>query len=342
MIDHLVCAIRKGLVWTAISMGCLTSLPARVSLSQDSVVVRNSSGAETLNRKGTIVEWKGSSLTLETAQRERTIDNDEILSFQTIWPASYREAQQAISVGKFEAAVERLVQAQKDETRPWAKRAIRAESIRVLAALGQWESAVDQFLLLVQDDPQTRFFYLCPIKWLGNASIAADRARALLTSRDPVQQLLGASWLVPGRDQAEAIQVLESLTADLDPRVQKLAETQLWRVRSMNLGSINDRQLEVWENKLAELPKNMRAGPWYLIAEVQMKRKQSESAIINWLRLPILYPDQYSLSASALYQSSLLLDNLDRKEEAQSLQNELRQKFGSTVWAKQLPPDPTR
>lgn len=329
---------RKGVIWAAVWV-CLSTLTTAVSLAQDSVVVRGS-GTETVNLKGTIVEWKGNSLTLETVQRERAFDNDDIVSFQTAWPASYQEAQQAIAAGQFESALEPLSQALKDETRPWAKRAIRTETIRVLSALDQWEPAVDQFLLIAQEDPQTQYFYLCPIKWLGNASISADRAKALMTSRDPVQQLLGASWSVPGRNQHEAIKVLESLTADLDSRVQKIATAQLWRARSMNLGSINDRQVEVWESKIAEMPEKLRAGPWYLIAEVQMKRKQSESAVINWLRLPILYPDQYSLSASALYQSSILLDNLGRGDEARTLRNELRQKFGSTVWAKQLPAEP--
>lgn len=332
----------KGLrvaVFVVAALGTLSDSDAQTT---DTVVVRTSTNNETINRRGTIVEWKGDSLTLEMQPGVREIDNEDIESFQTIWPPSYLEAQQEILRGQLEPALGKLLLAIKDETRPWAKRHIRAQLVRVMGALNQWEAAIEQFLLIYAEDQETQFFYLCPLRWLGNATIPASTSAALLKGREPVEQLLGASWSLPGREQEAGIKVLQQLSSDLDTRIQKMASTQLWRVRAMNLSSINDRQIEAWESKLRELPDQFRAGPWYLIAELQMKLKQSDSAIINWLRIPILYPDQYSLSASALHQSSLLLDNLGRTDESLSLKNELKKKFADTIWAKDLPANPSR
>jgi hypothetical protein len=43
------------------------------------------------------------------------------------------------------------------------------------------------------------------------------------------------------------------------------------------------------------------------------------------------------LAASALYQSSLVLENQQRLNEAESLRSELKQKYGQTIWAQQIP-----
>jgi tetratricopeptide (TPR) repeat protein len=325
------------ILWFALLVG--DPQPPVHAQALDTVVVRNSAGS-TLQRRGKIIEWKGSTLLLEMKPIDKKIDNRDIVSFQTLWPAAFQEAQQHILSGRFELAVGKLAQAIKDETRPWAKRHIRAELVRVLAALNQWEAAIDQFLVIIAEDPESQFYYLCPLKWLGNAAIVTAKAEALLKSGDPLEQLLGASWSLAGRNQESAAKLLEQLTSDIDVRIQKLATTQLWRLRAMNLSSINDRQIAVWESKLAEMPEKFRAGPWHLIAELQMKQKQTDSAIINWLRIPILYPDQYSLSASALHQSSLLLDNLGRAYESLSLKNELKQRFPDTIWGKQIPTNP--
>jgi tetratricopeptide (TPR) repeat protein len=310
--------------------------------TEDIVVVQRSEREPIIKRRGTILEWKGNSLTLGTQQRERQIPNEEIVEIQTTWPANYQAALESLSAGKHLQAGTQLVEALKEETRPWAKRAIRAELARVLLALGQNEPAIDQFLIILLEDPQTQYFYLCPLKWIGTASIQDQKALALLKSPDSIEQMMGASWLIPGRETENATKVLDRLTHDLDPRVQKYAAAQLWRLRGMNLSSINDRQLEVWEQKINEMPAQFRAGPRYFLAEVQMKRKQFDLAKINWMRIPILHPDRYDLAAAALYQTSLLLDNDRSAEESSTLRSELKQKYGDTTWAKQLPAEPER
>jgi len=135
-----------------------------------------------------------------------------------------------------------------------------------------------------------------------------------------------------GAEQQRATTILEGLTQDLDPRIQKLAAMQLWRIRALNLGTINQRQLEVWEQRIEELPIPLRAGPYYLLAEIQMKTGEVDGAAVNWMRIPILFPEQIGLSAAALYQTSVLLENNQQTETAQALRNELQRLFSQTVW----------
>jgi tetratricopeptide (TPR) repeat protein len=314
----------------------LLSLPYGAP-GEDTVFVQRSASDPVIQRRGTILEWKGNSLILSTPQREREISNDEITEIRTEWPPSYQSALDSVATGNHVQAANQLVQALKDETRPWARRIIRAELVRVLMALNQWETAIEHFLMILVEDPQTRYFYLLPLKWIGTTAISESTATALMKSRDPTEQLIGASWLIPSRQQNDATKVLEQLTHDLNPNVQKLATTQLWRLRGVNLSSVNDRQVEVWEQRIGELPSPLQAGPWYFLAEVQMKRQQFDVAVISWLRIPILHPDQYALAASALYQSSLVLENQQRLNEAESLRSELKQKYGQTIWAQQIP-----
>ncbi len=302
----------------------------------DHVIVLRSGTRETAKRVGTIVDWRGDALLLSTEQRERSIPNEEIVEIQTTWPKSYLEAKPLMASGQFQAASVQLSAALTEEQRPWAQHIVRADLVRVLSALDQHESAIQHFLMMVQDDPKSRFFPLCPLKWVSTTSLPPATVQDFLKSSHPVEQLIGASWSLPGSQQAEAIKVLEQLAVDLDPRIGRYATTQLWRVRAMNLSSINERQLQVWESRIQELPSAWRAGPYFLIAEFQMKLNQPDSATINWMRIPILHSDHPALSAAALFQASSLLQQQGRHDEAESLRNELKQKYLDTVWCKQL------
>ena len=155
-----------------------------------------------------------------------------------------------------------------------------------------------------------------------------------MKSNDPVRQLIGASWLLFGPQQQAAIQVLDELSRDIDANIKYLAIAQLWRTRNLK---VNARQIEVWEKLLGSMPKPIRAGPWLVLAEAQSRADQVDEAAINLLRIPILYPKQIGLSAAALYRAGHLLHNTSRKNEAQTIWNELRQKYPDSNWAQQAP-----
>lgn len=303
---------------------------------EDVVLVRRPGSDQVTKRRGTVVEWKGSSLSLQISEQVREIPNDDIVELQTYWPEDYQNGLASLQSHDYQTAIPLLSSAVDAESRPWAKRLIRADLIRAYTAVDRWENAVLQFLAIYREDPQTRFFGLCPLKWVATAMISPQLRTRLMDSSDPVEQLLGSSWALIGGEQQQASKILEQLTQDIDGRVQRLAAIQLWRLRAMNLNSINDRQLQVWETRIQELPLELQSGPYYLLAEIQMKKGQTDSAVTNWMRIPILYAEHPGLAAAALYQTSLLLQNNDQTEEAQSIRTELQQTYPQSVWMQLL------
>ncbi len=298
------------------------------------IVVRRKDSNETSRRKGMIQDWKGRSLTLSSNGRDREIDNDEIVEVQTRWLPDYAEGLKLLGQGKSKLAIPKLQSAISADPREWAKRTIRADLVRALLAVEDYGSAIEQFLVLVEDDPQTRFFHLCPLPWIATNHRLEQTANQLMKSNDPVRQLIGAGWSLAGGQQETAIRVLEQLSQNIDARIQQLAIMQLWRTRAL---TASPRQVAVWEKNLDSMEASLRPGPWLLIADCQSRLNQEPSAIINLMRIPILYPEQRHLAAVALYRAGRLLQNTGQTTEAQSVWNELRQKHAETVWATQAP-----
>ncbi len=304
----------------------------------DIVIVRRSDSSPPLRRSGTIVDWKSGSLTLSTgtSQREIEIEDDAIVDIETAWPAVYTTATEQIASGDFAGATTNLVAAISAERRPWAIRIIRADLVRVYSATGNHAAAIQQFLTLSDEDPQTRFFHLCPLQWISGNHNLADHATPLLSSSDPVRRLIGASWSLTGASSETATQVLDQLSHDIEPQIKHLAIAQLWRLRAMNLKTVNARLISVWETSIESMPAEIRAGPWFVIAETQLRMGESQSAIINFLRIPILYPASLDLSAAALYQAGQLLKNAGSQTESKTIWDELKQKFPQSIWAEQI------
>lgn len=329
------------LLWVAIVATLLSngSSSSFAHSQEDIVVTRRKNSQETVKRRGTIKEWKGFAITITTNVGEKEIENDAIVEVQTNWQPDYVAGLQSLESGDLTAAIKQFRAALKSERRTWAQRIIRADLVRAYQATENHLAAVEQFLAITGEDPQTRFFHLCPLPWLPSNAAMNQPAQQWMKSNDPVQRLIGASWLLTGREQESSVKVLDELSRDIDANIKYLAIAQLWRTRSL---SVNARQIEVWEKLISSMPKPIRAGPWLILSEAQSRADQVNEATINLLRIPILYPEQIGLSGAALYRAGHLLHNTGRTYESQTVWNELRQKHPGSIWAQQAPaPDAT-
>ena len=306
-------------------------VPAVATAQLDVVVTRRKDSEQTLKRKGTIIEWKGLSLTINSNGIEREIDNDQIIDIQTQWSNAYRTGLAELDSGNAQFAIVNFQEALKNESRPWAQRIIRAKLVDAFQLIEKHADAVGQFLEIVRDDPQTRFLYLAPLPWTGSSNTLDQSARQWIESRDTVSQLIGASWLLGGTHRDQAIKTLEELSRDIDPRIKSIAIAQLWRTRV----NVNAKQVEVWQGIAEQMPLDLRAGPYLVLANAQARVGSTELAIVNLMRIPILYSEQKTLSAAALYRSGSLLHNKGQTEQAQTLLNELITNYPQTIWAKQ-------
>lgn len=315
-----------------VSLLFLASMFPSVARAQlDVVVTRRKNSEQTLNRKGTIVQWKGMSLTISSDGIEREIDNDQIIEIQTNWSDEYRSGLAETNAGKTQIAIVKFQEALKIESRPWAQRIIRAKLVDTLQSIEKHASAVDQFLQIVREDPQTRFLHLAPLPWTGSSNSLDQFAVQWIESRDSVTQLIGASWLLGGTERDRGIKMLEELSNDIDPGIKNIAIAQLWRTRV----NVSAKQVKVWQDIVDRMPPELRAGPYLVLADAQARAGLTEMAIVNWMRIPILYPEQKTLSAAALYRSGSLLHNKGQTKQAQSLLNELVTHYPQTIWAQQ-------
>jgi tetratricopeptide (TPR) repeat protein len=297
----------------------------------DVVITRRKDSEQTLKRKGLIVQWKGLSLTINSNGIQREIDNDQIVEVQTKWSDAYRSGLAELKTGKTRIPIIQLEEALKNESRAWAQQIIRAKLVDAYQSIEKHGSAVKHFLQIVQEDPNSRFLHLAPLPWTGSGNSLDRSALQWIESPDSVTQLIGASWLLGGTERDKGIKMLEELSRDIDPRIKNPAIAQLWRTRV----NVNAKQIEVWQGIVDRMPRELRAGPYFVLAGAQSGAGQSEQAILNLMRIPILYPEQKTLSAAALYRSGSLLHNKGQTEQAQSLLNELMTYYPQTIWAQQ-------
>lgn len=297
----------------------------------DVIVTKRENGKETVKRRGEIVDWKGDSLTLRSNGRDREIKNQEIVEVQTAWTEEYVQGCQFYEQGNVAKAAELLQKAIQTDPRDWADRIARAKLIDIYLTLEQPAAAVEQFIQILADDRETRFFYQMPIPWFDSGQNLIQPARKWISTNDPVGKLLGASWLIESPDRDKAIKVLEELSGHADPTVKSFAIAQLWRIRP----NPSSKQVEVWKNLVNKMPRDLRAGPLSLLANGQMRAGQANEAMISLMKIRILYPKQKTLGAAALYRASLLLQNKGNTSQAKLMLSELVSQFPQSVWARQ-------
>lgn len=207
-----------------------------------------------------------------------------------------------------------------------------AKMVQCYLAKEDFGNAASHFLQIIDDDPQSRFRHLVPLVWTSSRPNKQQlkNADAWLESSDPMIALMGASWLLADQSNQKAKQKMERLAREFDPVVASLAEAQTWRLDNV---PPNEKRLAIRIKQVQSMPEQVRCGAWYLIAESQSKSKQENDAIVNYMRIPINDPQQGGLVAASLYQTAWLLKNTNRKQQSQALRNELKEKFGDTIWA---------
>ena len=324
----------RRLLWFSILFAfgvCVVSPAISSAQNPDVVILNRKDSDQTTKRTGEIVQWEGLSLTLRSNGRDREIDNDQIVSIETSWPDDYQKGINALAQGNATAAISLLGSALTNEDRLWAQHIIRSKLVIAYEAVDQSASAAKHFFEILKEDRNTRFLGLAPLNWTGSGTGLTQQSRTWIQSSDPTAKLVAASWLLSSPDREQAIATLEKLTQSIQPRIKHLAIAQLWRTRT----KANSKQIKVWVGLVQKMPSSLRAGPYFVIGESQSRAGETDKAVINYLKARILFPENQTLAAAALYRSATLLNNKGQTKEARSLLNELVANYPQTLWAKQ-------
>ncbi len=329
---------------------------ASLARAEDVVYVTGSDGRGTTRWTGEVLDYSGRELRMRLATgREKVFPVARVTGVSTERSADQQSADEAFAKADYRRAIERDRAALDPghESRDWVRRQILAQIVWCQQALGQWEQACESFLLLLARDPKTPLFDCIPLAWTAFEPTPAFEQKAknwLGKGETPAATLLGASHLLATANRPAALEALARLSNDRDVRIALLAQAQIWRTQ---IPTAKDEQLAAWRRALDKFPDALGAGPDFVVGSALASR-QAERAVTLLLRVPILYPNQRQLAASALLAAGQMLEKLERPKEAQTLYGELwltypdrpeaaeaRRRLGAARPAPWRPPLPT-
>lgn len=323
---HFRSTIWLGLVVTAIL--CATGTIA----AQDVVFLEKANGDGETKRKGEIVNWIGDRISVKGKAGLKEFDTERLIRIETAWHGGYEEGNRLLAQYRYNSSINQFNTALDSEPRPWMQNIVFAKLVQCYLAKEDFGNAASHFLEVIDDDPQSRFRHLAPLVWTSSRPTKQQlkKAEVWLESNEPMIALIGASWLLADKTKQKARQKMESLARDFDPVIASLAKAQTWRLDTV---PPDEKRMAIRIQQVQAMPEEVRCGAWYLIAESQSKSKRENDAIVNYMRIPINDPQQGGLAAASLYQTAWLLKNTNREKQSQALRNELKEKFGDTIWA---------
>lgn len=328
----------RGLTLVAQRLGCLALLlvpgTAPSLRGEDTVVLANAGeGRGQREVTGEVVEYTGRELILRRGNgKEERYPGQRVLDVRGVWNEAHAAAEQRIVEGRHGDALAMLQQALATEQRGWVRRRILARLVECYRETEQFDLAGDFFGLLLQSDPQTPYFDVVPLNWgqVRPGISVESKAAVWLQAKETPLRLLAGSWLLSTSRRAEATGVLRDLAAQADPRVAFLATAQLWRGELATAGAAD---VQSWRAVVERMPMELRAGPCFVLGTALARQNQADAAALYLLRVPILYPRHYRLSAEALWSAASLLEKQQQSREATTLYREITTRFAAAACA---------
>jgi hypothetical protein len=284
---------------------------------------------------GEVVDYKGKQLEIHVQGQVRTLSAEQVRRIEFAKHAEHVEADKRFAAHDFAEARSRYLKALQAEPRAWVRRMLAAQLVWCDRHLQQFDSAGARFLALVSDDPETPYFDALPLAWVAQPPTPALEGSALrwLTSEQPLGQLLGASHLLASRHRSKALEVLQTLRFDRDPRIAGPAKAQIWR---SEIATASSARVAEWQAELEKIPERLRGGGYYVIGTALARHQQNEDAALTLLRASVLYPQDRNLAARCLADAARLLDGLGKADEAARLQRELLTQYADTRDAEEV------
>ncbi|MBS0205407.1 MAG: hypothetical protein JSS49_21085 [Planctomycetes bacterium] len=301
--------------------------------AQDRVIIQQPGGSR-FPISGIVEDYTGRELKLivRSGEPPRRYPREEVVEVQTAYTSHHEKGRQLLARGQPVEARTELNQALKEEDRAWVRREILAQLVRCALWNGNYRSATPLFLSIVESDPETMHYGLAPLAWTDTSSESDVKleARSWMTDRSVVSQLIGASHLLFDRelnDQAET--VLRRLAREPNVKLQRLAQMQYWRVRSLN-GTATPGELARWETAVDELPEELRSGGYFVLGQTFRRQQAPERAAAALLWLPLVYDADRYLAARACYDAAELVESFGDQGQATNLYSEVAFRFGDT------------
>jgi len=316
-----------------------SSLAAEPVASEDVVhLLRGDRGRGRAQIRGQITDYSGTEIRVALPSgKELKYPATDVLRIETQRTPHQLAGDDALARRQFADALEQYAAAIKEggEKRIWVRREITAQMVWCNRHLDRWEQAGELFLALVKSDPNTPAWDAVPLAWAERSPTPnlIKQARAWLArDKSELAQLLGASHLL-STDPTAARPVLQRLAQSSDARISKLAQAQLWRIAEQGITADT---IEAWQRLAADLPADLRAGPWFRIGLAWQTLHQDDRALWAMLKVALLYPQDRQLAPLALHHAASLCSNLEQTSAAATLMGELVAQYPDSDAAREL------
>jgi len=293
---------------------------------QDVVTVRGPEG-DVRQRTGVIRNFNADELILDSKGREQKIPFDQIVDVRSTLDPLAETADQLYAERKFELAFEEYGKGLEASTPAWMRRRLLAGRIRSATQMHAWVQATDDFLTLAQSEPRTQYFGVIPLVWMSSRPdpAVARKIAGWLASKNVLERLIGASHGLTDQNRDTAMRVLSDLAKSADPRIASLAVAQQWRTEVRP----SSQTLLQWRSQVAAMPQSLQAGPTFVLGTA-MTSSDGEQAVLQLMRIPVLFDLEFELAGRALSQSADQLLKLNRTDEAKIVLQELVERHRGT------------
>ncbi len=300
------------------------------ALAQDDVVHRRNGIVD----RGKILaqDANGVRLLRADSKKETLIPADQIDRIEVKLSADQQEGEKLFEQKKYRAAAEKLDAAFKIETRPWLRSRIASNMVACYVAMGDPVAAIDAFFAASQAADGQIAWSAVPIWWLPEPpnQDVIETAATMLRSNSPLQQVIGASYLLGTNQAPAAREALAKLTTYRDERIGQLARTQLWRWYAAT--ATHDDVIS-WQRQAAKLPADARAGPYFAIGLALRRLGSHDDAALAFLWPAVVYRTDPKLSGRAALLAAESLERAGQLGEARRMYEEVIGRFAQTAEA---------
>ncbi|MDA7503793.1 hypothetical protein N8553_02285 [bacterium] len=305
--------------------------------AEDRVSYRLNGASKPITLIGEIIDYDGRDLTLRSLSgNPQYIAADDVVEVKTHYDDAHREGIEAFQAAKYDEAITKLISAYDREPREWVDREIASWIVRTSLLRNDFRTAFRYFNAIIKSDPYTRHWGVAPLVW-SPVNITDDirkPLRASLLSARADERFLAASILLfDGTSGRLAERELGVLASDPNPRISRLARTQLWRVALANQ-EVTENILQGWREQIEQLPESMRPGPQYLLGRGYLLIGEQRIAAAEFLKLTIIYTNHEALTARATLEAAEAIEKTGLTQEANILYRELVIRFPTTSEAK--------
>jgi tetratricopeptide (TPR) repeat protein len=304
----------------------------------DKVVLQGTTASSRVTLQCEVTDYTGEAIVLRTpaSKEDRRFPAAQVISVKTPQMATHDRGLAHLKKGEYDQAEASLTQALTDEGRRWVRREILADLVRCSLRQNRYAAAGSQFQRLFLADRTTRHIRLIPLVWDDTPLDAETRitAAAWLDGKEAVMRLIGASLLLrDSRYGKPAQDMLRGLAQEPGQRVRLLAGWQEWRLKQRS-GEVSDLELARRETLVEELEKELRPGPWYLIAKAHLIRQEYDLASAAFLRLPLLHDSDHPVTPRAMFNAARALEQIGFRRQAQRLDQEVIDRYAWSPAAK--------